>query len=58
LPRNTAPTALSAGVDLDRLQHLARLGVQRQPPVLVALADDVDPARAGVNLDVLPGERD
>jgi hypothetical protein len=29
-----------------------------QPPALVAFADDVDPARPGVKLDALPGERD
>jgi hypothetical protein len=36
---------------------LARFAVQRQPPVLVALADDVDPSGAGLEIDALPGER-
>ncbi len=43
---------------LDRLQRFARLDVQRQPPALVALANDVDPAGASVKLDALAGERD
>ena len=46
------------GHGLDRLQGFAGLDVQRPPPPLVALADDVDPAGASVELDALPGERD
>ncbi len=46
------------GHGLNRLQRFAPLDVQRQPPALVALADDIDPAGAGLEVDALPGERD
>jgi hypothetical protein len=51
LPRNTA----SATRPWQRLQRFARFDIQRQPPVLVTFADHVDPSRAGLTVDALPG---
>src|SRR5919201_1052228 len=43
---------------LNRPERLARLAIERQATMFVALADDVDPARAGLQTDALPAERD
>lgn len=46
------------GRRLNRLQRLTHLGVQRQATTLVALADNIDPARADLQVNALPAQRD